>query len=278
MACTSRERPTTKKFIETNKKIINEESSKSSNEDNTHCIFYSQTPTKNFDQKMARSQPTSSRVSLSRSIARVRIWSPSLRCKPVSSPHETDHQTKGFLSINKNFGGETEFGNGNKVMVVVDSSLDSRGALEWALSHTVQCQDTIVLVHVHKSLKQGAESNGKHNLRAYELLHAMKIVCQIRKPGVQVEVSMLEGKEKGPLIVEEAKRQRVSLLILGQRKKSIMWHLMQRLVGKKRKLREFVNYCIQNASCMTIAVRMKSKKHGGYLITTKRHKKFWLLA
>ncbi|XP_023526546.1 uncharacterized protein LOC111790014 [Cucurbita pepo subsp. pepo] len=39
-----------------------------------------------------------------------------------------------------------------------------------------------------------------------------------------------------------------------------------------------VEYCIQNASCMAIAVRRKSKKLGGYLITTKRQKDFWLLA
>jgi hypothetical protein len=39
-----------------------------------------------------------------------------------------------------------------------------------------------------------------------------------------------------------------------------------------------VEYCIQNADCMAIAVRRKSQKHGGYLITTKRHKDFWLLA
>lgn len=37
---------------------------------------------------------------------------------------------------------------GNKIMVVVDSSLEAKGALEWALSHTIQSQDTVVLVHI----------------------------------------------------------------------------------------------------------------------------------
>ena len=94
---------------------------------------------------------------------------------------------------------------------------------------------------------------------------------------IQVEVAKLEGKEKGPIIVEAAKQQKVSLLVLGQRKKSIIWRLMRRWAGKRGR-RGVVDYCIQNASCMTIAVRRKSNELGGYLITTKRHKNFWLLA
>lgn len=96
---------------------------------------------------------------------------------------------------------------------------------------------------------------------------------------MQVEIVLLEGKEKGPIIVEEAKQQRVSLLVIGQRKKSsILWCLVKRWAGKRDRSSEVVEYCIQNASCMTIAVRRKSKKLGGFLITTKRHKNFWLLA
>ena len=44
---------------------------------------------------------------------------------------------------------------GNKIMIVVDSSLEAKGALEWALSHTVQSQDTVVLLHVANPSKQG---------------------------------------------------------------------------------------------------------------------------
>jgi len=39
-----------------------------------------------------------------------------------------------------------------------------------------------------------------------------------------------------------------------------------------------VDYCVQNAKCMAVAVRRKSRRGGGYLITTRRHKDFWLLA
>ena len=94
---------------------------------------------------------------------------------------------------------------------------------------------------------------------------------------VEVEVAVVQGKEKGPTIVEEAKKQGVALLVLGQKKKSMTWRLIMMWAGN-RITGGVVEYCIQNASCMAVAVRRKSKKLGGYLITTKRHKDFWLLA
>ncbi|KAE9602229.1 putative rossmann-like alpha/beta/alpha sandwich protein [Lupinus albus] len=56
--------------------------------------------------------------------------------------------------------------NGNKVMVVVDSTFEGKGALEWALSHTVQTHDTVILVHVAKPTREGGESPRKFNLKA----------------------------------------------------------------------------------------------------------------
>ncbi|KAL5748997.1 hypothetical protein ACOSQ2_026294 [Xanthoceras sorbifolium] len=228
----------------------------------------------------------SPRLSISKSLARVRVHSPSRQRKKKASASsiETD-QTIEFLSNGEEIdygeavSGRLE-GGGNTVMVVVDSSLDAKGALEWALSHTVQNQDTILLLSVAKSSKLGyKETNGKLNLRGYEKLHCMKNLCQMRKPGVEVELVMVEGKEKGEIIVKEAKKHKVSLLVLGQRKKSIVWRfMMRRWSSKKKAVEGIVDYCIQNSSCMTIAVRRKSTQIGGYLITTKRHKNFWLLA
>ncbi|KAM5570984.1 hypothetical protein ABKV19_011553 [Rosa sericea] len=206
-----------------------------------------------------------------------------------SSSIKTGHlKTDQFLSNSSDdFGAEIRVKNGdgigNKIMVVVDSSLEAKGALEWALSHTVQTQDTIVLLHVAQPCKQ--DSNAKKlNLRAFELLHSMKKDCQRRRPGVEVEVALLEGKERGAIIVEEAKKQKVSLLVLGQkRERSMWWKLIKNCWTSRRRRRtsrsgEVVEYCIQNAGCMTIAVRRKSRRLGGYLITTKLHKNFWLLA
>ncbi|CAN4088338.1 unnamed protein product [Withania somnifera] len=161
----------------------------------------------------------------------------------------------------------------NRVMVVVDTSLEAKNALQWALTHTVQNQHTIVLLSVIKPSQQG-----ENNHRAYELLYSMKTICQTKRPGLQVEIAVQEGKEKGPVIVEAAKQRKVSLLILGQRTRSIMWRRVCRIWSGKKSKNRVAEHCIHNAKCLTIAVRRKSSKYGGYLITTKRHKDFWLLA
>ncbi|XP_071733188.1 uncharacterized protein [Rutidosis leptorrhynchoides] len=163
-------------------------------------------------------------------------------------------------------------------MVVVDSSIESKGALQWALDHTVQNQDTIILLHVASASKLGKFTTFLQvNQRARDHLSSIKKNLQIKRPEVKVEIEIRQGKEKGPIIVEAAKQERVSLLVLGQRKKSLIWRMRTMWAGKRSKNR-VVDYCIQNANCMTIAVRRKNKRHGGYLITTKRHKNFWLLA
>ena len=79
--------------------------------------------------------------------------------------------------------------------------------------------------------------------------------------------------------MEEARKQGVALLVLGQKKRSTTWRLLMMWAGHRVTGGVgVVEYCIQNAHCMAIAVRRKGKKIGGYMITTKRHKDFWLLA
>lgn len=164
-------------------------------------------------------------------------------------------------------------------MIAGETSLEVNSALQWALSHTVQSHDTILLLDVVKPSKHGGGKidREKRSAKDFELLNAMKKVCQAKKPEVQVELSLVEGKERGPTIVEEARKQGASLLVLGQKRRSITWRLLvtwasNRIAGG------VADYCVQNSSCMALAVRRKSKRTGGYLITTKRHKDFWLLA
>ncbi|XP_059302564.1 uncharacterized protein LOC132054606 [Lycium ferocissimum] len=216
-----------------------------------------------------------------RAVASIRARSPPQPYKKTGLIKFNDTDSKcsstemSFNSVDSRTDSESSGNNNNRVMVVVDPSLDANCALQWALSHTVQSQDTVILLYVGKISKDGEKANSEINQKAYELLFSMKNMCQTRKPGVQVEIVMQEGKEKGPVIVEEAKKHKVSLLVLGQRKRSIMWRLLRIWSGKKSS--RVVEYCIQKANCMTIAVRRKSSKYG-YLITTKRHKNFWLLA
>ncbi|KAJ0614981.1 putative rossmann-like alpha/beta/alpha sandwich protein [Helianthus annuus] len=225
---------------------------------------------------------------------RVQVRSPSPRHKKSYSLGRLNDGVKTVaFSGSENSSGELNFdisremskretascddGLGNKVMVVVDSSNESKGALQWALDHTVQNQDTMILLHVAGASKLGCKSSGGVNQRMYERLYSMKKNIQIKRPEVKVEIEARQGKERGPTIVEAAKQERASLLVLGQRKQSMIRRIRTMWAGKRSQSRA-VDYCIQNANCMTIAVRRKNKRHGGYLITTKRHKNFWLLA
>ncbi|PIM99512.1 hypothetical protein CDL12_27993 [Handroanthus impetiginosus] len=214
---------------------------------------------------------------MSRAAARVRVCvrSPAQQYKKGASfikgeeKSDLSNETNGLSSNNYLPASES----GNRVMVVVDSSPEAIQALEWALSHTVQSQDTIVLLRVAKKDGKSMEINQ----RAYDLLQATKCMCQLRRPEVHVELAIREGIEKGATIVEAAKQLKASLLVLGHRKQSPLRRL-QTIWTRKRSWSSVVDYCIQKANCLTIAVRRKNRRYGGYLITTKRHKKFWLLA
>ncbi|KAF3568888.1 hypothetical protein DY000_02018761 [Brassica cretica] len=176
---------------------------------------------------------------------------------------------------------EEETEGGNRVMVVVDKALASTGALEWAITHTLQPQDTLFLLYFAQPFRKGERKNRKREVKTDELVHTLKKLSQTKRPGIEVEIRRLEGKdkEKGAKIVEEAKKQQVTLLVVGQEKKPPVWRLLKRWTWKRRRGHAGVlKYCLENASCMTIAVKPKKRKHGGYLITTKRHKNFWLLA
>ncbi|OIW02203.1 hypothetical protein TanjilG_21856 [Lupinus angustifolius] len=213
----------------------------------------------------------------------VRMRSPPIQAKLDTSASKTDQKIENPCSACEDKSGEevkNGFVVGRKIMIVVDSSLEAKSAVQWALTHTVQNQDVIILLHVIKSSKQANEevSNKEIDPKANELASSFKNMCHVKRPEVQTEIAVVEaeGKEKGPKIVQEAKKQGVTLLILGQKKRSTTWRLLMMWAGQ-RVTEGVVEYCIQNAQCMAIAVRRKSKI-GGYMITTKRHKDFWLLA
>ncbi|KAK9748158.1 hypothetical protein RND81_02G040000 [Saponaria officinalis] len=221
--------------------------------------------------------------------ARIRIRSPPLQSNPTYNSIKFSHKNEYYDDCSSSFTSGTpmssdensekgEYKDGNRIMVVVDGSQEAKGALQWALSHTVQKEDTIVLLYIAKPSKRGPNSEGDINPKANGLLYTLKSICQTKRPGVQVEVVALSGLDKGQIIVNKAKEHRATLLVVGHRRRSIAWRVLMRWAGRSRSSQCVVDYCIQNAECMTIAVRRKSKKLGGYLITTKRHKNFWLLA
>ncbi|CAL9107269.1 unnamed protein product [Musa textilis] len=252
---------------------------------------------------------------LNRVATRIRVRSPPIESKPLSPSTRKFSSPLGHADekLGAN-GGNQEMEQGRRIMIVVDSSPEAKAALLWALSHSVQSNDTVVLVQIVKPSKN---VQTERQPKGCELLHSMKSICQAKKPErcqllqgllrypwiqesmivrsasclsfllvkqsfcicsqVQVELRSVEGKERGPTIVEEAGKQGASLLVMGQRKRSTTWRLIMMWAGNKVG-GGTVDYCVQNAACMALAVRRKSRRGGGYLITTKRHKDFWLLA
>ncbi|CAN6361017.1 unnamed protein product [Urochloa humidicola] len=176
---------------------------------------------------------------------------------------------------------------GRKVMVSAEGgSEEARTALQWALSHAVRPCDTLVLLDVVRG-GAGAGGNGKNRRdpRGCQHLEAMRSICQAKRPEVRVELCVAEGKDRGPAIVEAARKQGVSLLVVGQKKRSVTWRLLSMwMAGVKGAAAgaggggSAADYCVQHAACMALAVRRKSRRGGGYLITTRRQRDFWLLA
>ncbi|KAL6535175.1 hypothetical protein OROMI_026549 [Orobanche minor] len=135
-----------------------------------------------------------------------------------------------------------------KVMVVADPSRESDGALQYALSHAVHDNDTLVLLHVENPcawknpfgalfkypMSPGtgggcytssvAAEEGRGGGRELDFLDGMKRICSAAKPKLKVVVEkaeMAEGKDnKASLILAHSAACKVDLLIIGQRRSS----------------------------------------------------------
>lgn len=143
-------------------------------------------------------------------------------CSDEKNDHiGVDQSNKGVMGI------------GRKIMIVVDSTIEAEGALHWALSHTVQIQDNILLLHVTKPSSKGPNSptfslslflfhilvlnfclkcgesvvdsvsylltigegpNKETAPRAYELVHSMRTLCQLKRP--EVMFCSIRGNQK----------------------------------------------------------------------------------
>ena len=99
---------------------------------------------------------------------------------------------------------------------------------------------------------------------------------------VKVETCAVEAEERAPAVVEAARRHGASLLVLGQRRRRAVARWLQALWRRRRRggspggASGIVEHCIEHAPCVALAVRRRSS--GGYLVSSKRHKDFWLLA
>ncbi|KAM0854418.1 hypothetical protein ACQ4PT_050443 [Festuca glaucescens] len=174
-------------------------------------------------------------------------------------------------------------GGGRRVMVVVDGRAEAVGALEWALSQAVRSNDDVVLLAVVKPAPANAGADSCVKIprnTCYEHLDAMRSLCESTRPEVRMEVCVVEAEERAPAVVEAAKRHGASLLVLGQRRRARwildLWPAAKPQCGRIRRGISLVEHCIEHAPCEALGVRRRSS--GGYLVSSKRHKDFWLLA
>ncbi|KAL2497212.1 Adenine nucleotide alpha hydrolase-like superfamily protein [Abeliophyllum distichum] len=99
-------------------------------------------------------------------------------------------------------------------------------------------------------------------------------LCKACKPEVEVEALVIQGPEMDT-IMSQVKKLEVSVLVLGLKNSHPP---LLNCLCLKNSTEEFVEECIDVMECLTIGVRKQTKGVGGYLISTRWHKNFWLLA
>ncbi|XP_020548022.1 uncharacterized protein LOC105159472 [Sesamum indicum] len=160
--------------------------------------------------------------------------------------------------------GVFEFVVKKRVMVVVDQSSHSKHAMMWALTHVTNKGDILTLLHI---------VSPSHDSSSSYLASTLGSLCKACKPEVEVEALVIQGP-KIDTVMSQVKKLEVSVLVLGQKTPSALLNCL--CLPSSRE--EFVEHCINTLECLTIGVKKQSKGVGGYLISTKWHKNFWLLA
>ncbi|KAJ1254835.1 hypothetical protein BS78_09G154000 [Paspalum vaginatum] len=159
-----------------------------------------------------------------------------------------------------------------RVMVVVDQSSGAKHAMMWALTHVANKGDFLTLLHVLPPQSgSGSRSRSGGGKDASALANSLGALCKACKPEVEVEALVIQGP-KLSTVLSQVKKLEASVLVLSQPKPSPFCCLL------RSSSEELVEECISRAECLTLAVRRQSKGVGGYLISTRWQKNFWLLA
>ncbi|AQK65196.1 uncharacterized LOC100277504 [Zea mays] len=196
------------------------------------------------------------------------------------------------------------------VMVVVDPVRESTAALEWALSHAIVEGDDILLLHVNmpyphngaagRSGPSRSSSGGSTGSPIAALLgggggggsgagadpadfmEEMCAACKARYPRARVNAERVEpateGREaKAQTILAESQRRGVELLVIGLRRASSFFGLRSPSGSSSRGHDSTAEFLIEHSKCLCVSVQKKGQ-NAGYLLNTKTHKNFWLLA
>lgn len=183
-----------------------------------------------------------------------------------------------------------------KVMVVADPSRESAGALQWALSHAVLEHDELILLHVEQPTSwrstfstflrrpmspavAATASSMEGGSGDFDFLEEMKKACEAAQPKVKVKIERVEmdDKDKASIILLQSKVLSVDTLVIGQRRSLSNAIFGYRLSGGSTRGIDTAEYLIENSKCTCVGVQKKGQ-NAGYLLNTKTHKNFWLLA
>ncbi|WOL10654.1 hypothetical protein Cni_G19413 [Canna indica] len=196
-----------------------------------------------------------------------------------------------------------------RIMVVIDPIRESVGALEWALRHAVVERDEIILLHVESAIPRRSSSfsiflcrppppvvvapagglsasTGGDDVVAgdyYDFINEMRAMCETAQPKakVLVERAELEKKDKAATILAKTKLLQVDLLVVGQRRNAASFlsgFYRFKLSGSLSiKAADTAEFLIENSKCLCVGVQKKGQ-NAGYVLNTKTHKNFWLLA
>ncbi|KAK9162228.1 hypothetical protein Syun_003130 [Stephania yunnanensis] len=160
-----------------------------------------------------------------------------------------------------------------RVMVVVDQSSYSKHAMMWALTHLTNNGDLLTLLHIIPP-SHSAEKGLSGDSSCSSLASSLGTLCKACKPEVDVEALVIQGP-KLATILSQVKKLEVSVLVLGQKKQKYSSFLNCICASSSE---DIVEQCINSAECLTLGVRKQSRGMGGYLISSRWQKNFWLLA
>ncbi|XP_008783357.2 uncharacterized protein LOC103702630 [Phoenix dactylifera] len=162
-----------------------------------------------------------------------------------------------------------------RVMVVIDESARAKHAMMWALTHVANKGDLLTLLHIvppqHHHHHHQHHPRGGAGEEAARLANSLGSLCKACKPEVEVEALVIQGP-KLATVLSQVRKLEASVLVLSQGKPSPFCCM------RRSSSEDFVEQCINKADCLTLAVRKQSKGMGGYLVSTRWQKNFWLLA
>ncbi|XP_065862951.1 uncharacterized protein [Euphorbia lathyris] len=185
-----------------------------------------------------------------------------------------------------------------KVMLVAEPTRESAGAFQYAISHVVLEKDELILLHVEnphswrntfsflhrRSSLPSPSSSSNLNIEGEEnFLEAMINVCEIAHPKLSIRTEWIDmdnkGKEKdrANAILDKSDKLGADIIIIGQKRS-----ISTALLGYKRsssglKAFDTTEYLIEKSKCTCVAVQKKGQ-NAGYVLNSKTHRNFWLLA